>query len=473
MSTLWCVNGTAGAVVTTDAVHGAVRAPHPLAADPSLADPAWKKGAMAQDGTFQNLTTRSLARHHTAVFMLYDERNLYVAFTAEQAGTPIVATQTTNDVGFGVDDFVGVGIDTSGVGSQAYYFETTPRGVRYQQANENSRYKPAWSAAAAVHGSAWTAVMVIPLRALRIHPGSPQTWRINFIRNIAASGEHYTWTYNGLMQDGAVGNGWPNFFDVRYFTSWGGVEVTNAMLAASRAKPHVEVFGLSSIGADRDIFQQANGTFQSERVRPGGIDLTYPVTPTTNFVGTLSPDFSNVEIDQQTIAPQEFRRQLVEYRPFFAQGAAFINADAAAIGPDLVFYSPDIGPFNRGEKLEGTFGKQSFGVLNFHGFDQTTGNTFDDTAYGFKHALQNRTFLYWGDGVIAHHSVFGDDTTNEFGVAGRNLKTGFVWAIDQAWEHGSWVPQGSAYNTNGWVDVHKPNFEVNLAYQTLSPNYNP
>jgi hypothetical protein len=472
---LLSANGPALATVTTESGVPAVAAPHPLPLDPSLSDPAWKLGAVGGAGVFECLTTRSGAPHKTWVWMLYDDRNLYVAFRAEQRGTPIVATQTTNDVGFGTDDFVGVGVDTSGVGTQSYYFETTPRGVRYEQANENSRYKPAWSSATAVHDGEWTAVLIIPLNVMRIHAGSPQSWRVNFIRNVAAVAEHYTWTYNGLMQDGAVGSVWPNFIDVRYFASWNGVQVSSAMLRASRPKPRLEVYGLSSTGLNRNLFQQANGTFLPENVRSGGLDLTYPVTPTINFVGTVNPDFSNVEIDQQTIAPQEFRRQLTEYRPFFSQGAAFINANAAQLGPDVVFYSPDIGPFNRGEKLEGTFGKQSFGVLNFSGFDQTTGNTFNDIAYGYKHALQDRSFLYWADGVVAHHSIFGNDTTNEFGVAGRNLKTGFVWALDQAWEHAatSWIPQGTAHNSSGFVDVHKPNYEVNFAYQQITPNYNP
>ena len=64
--------------------------------------------------------------------MLYDDHFLYVGFKAAQNPRSIAASQTTNDVGFGIDDFVGIGIDTSGAGSQAYYFETTPRGVRYE-----------------------------------------------------------------------------------------------------------------------------------------------------------------------------------------------------------------------------------------------------------------------------------------------------------------------------------------------------
>ena len=444
-----------------------------MALDPALKDPDWKRGAVP--GGFENLTTRTAAPYQTSVYMLYDAQNLYVAFRCEQAGIPITAGQTTNDVGFGLDDFAGIGIDTSGNGSQAYYFEVTPRGVRYEQASENARYRPQWQAAAHVDNGAWTAVMIVPLRVMRIHAGSPQTWRVNFIRAIAANAEHYTWSYDGLMQDGTVGNGWPTFIDTRYWAQWTGIAVNGSMLRAARPSPRAEVYGLESAGRDRQIFQQANGAFLGEHVRMTGVDLTYPFTPTINFVGTVNPDFSNVEIDQQTIAPQEFRRALQEYRPFFTQGASFINADAIVTGPNLVFYSPSIGPFDRGEKIEGTFGKQSFGVLNFRGYDSTTGNAFDDTAYGYKHALQDRTFLYWADGVLAHHSLFGSDTTNEAGFALRNLRTGFVGAIDEAVEtsKGIWNPLGHAQNTYGFLDFHKPNWEVNFAQTQISPFFNP
>ncbi|HET7814012.1 MAG TPA: DUF5916 domain-containing protein [Candidatus Baltobacteraceae bacterium] len=468
---LW--SAPARAAVTAQTPVAAARAEHPLPLDPSLADPLWQQGAIPVPGSFENLTTRAGAPLATQVWMLYDSRNLYVAMRAEQRGLPITAGQATNDVGFGLDDFMGVGIDTSGVGSQAYLFEVTPRGVRYEQASENARYRPRWQAAASVKGSAWTAVFIIPLRTMRIHAGNPQTWRINFIRAIAANAEHYTWSYDGLMQDAPVGSGWPAFTDVRYWAQWTGIQVDRSLLSAAKPSPRAEIYGLESAGADRDVFQQANGAFERQHVRVTGLDVTYPVTPTINFVGTLNPDFSNVEIDQQTIAPQEFRRQLQEYRPFFTQGASFINADAIQIGPNLLFYSPSVGPFDRGEKIEGTFGKQSFGVLNFRGFDQTTGNTFDDTAYGYKHALQNRTFLYWVDGVSAHHSLFGSDESNEGGVAVRNLRTGFVGGFDYGTETGSWVPGGHAQTFTGFLDVHKPNYEVNVGENQITPNFNP
>ncbi len=66
------------------------------------------------NGPWENVTTRSPAGFATTAYLLYDDKNLYVGFKADQAGVPIVATQTTNDVGFGIDDFVGIGVDTSG-----------------------------------------------------------------------------------------------------------------------------------------------------------------------------------------------------------------------------------------------------------------------------------------------------------------------------------------------------------------------
>ena len=151
------------AAVTGSFSFTVARAPHPLALDAALPDPAWAAGKVPNgDGPWENVTTRAPAKFATTAYLLYDDKNLYVGFKSEQAGVPIVATQTTNDVGFGTDDFVGIGLLNGGGGSQAYYFEATPRGTRYEQANENVRFRPRWSAAGKVSDGAWSAVLVIP-----------------------------------------------------------------------------------------------------------------------------------------------------------------------------------------------------------------------------------------------------------------------------------------------------------------------
>ncbi len=354
----------AQAAVTPAFSFPAVRAPHPMALDPSLADPAWQLGKVPDGDVWKDVTTRGNAPDVTTAYFLYDDVNLYVAFVAPQRA-PIVATQTTNDVGFGTDDFVAVGVDTSGAGSQAYLFETTPRGVRYQQATENVRYRPDWKAAGKVVDGEWRAVMIIPLSSMRIHGGS-NVWRIGFFRGVAATAEHYTWAFDGLMPDAGAGN-WPSFNDLRF---WPSVTIALAKSNSARPEPRLEVYALSSSGEDRSDYEQADGTFYPQPTRYYGADVSVPVTSTINLVGTLNPDFSNVEIDQQTIAPQEFQRQLIEYRPFFAQGAQYLDPNPNGYSnyisyPNEVFYSPSVGPFDSGAKIEGVYGQQSFGVLTF------------------------------------------------------------------------------------------------------------
>ncbi|MGC8486411.1 MAG: hypothetical protein ACP5O6_12400, partial [Candidatus Baltobacteraceae bacterium] len=72
----------------------------------------WAKGELP-GSRFTDIVTRARAAAGLAVktSLLYNDRNLYVRFQVKQRGLPITATQRTDDVGFGTDDFVGIGID--------------------------------------------------------------------------------------------------------------------------------------------------------------------------------------------------------------------------------------------------------------------------------------------------------------------------------------------------------------------------
>lgn len=442
--------------------------------DPTLSDPVWQTAVTATD--FMDITTRKPAALATTAYVLYDNQFVYVGFKADQGGVPIHDAQATNGVGFGQDDAVGIGIDTSGQGSQVYYFEATPRGTRYQQSSESSRYAPAWQVKTAVNGGNWSAMFQIPLKDLRAAGGTNVTWRFNFIRIVAGVGEHYSWAYDGIMQDGQP-PAYPFFTDTRWWPTLTGLSLPGS---AGKPKPRVEIYGLSSIGLDRNVFQQANQTFATQPVRNYGLDFVYPLASTAAFVGTLRPDFSNVEVDQQTIVPQEFQQNLAEYRPFFAQGAQYFNPNPMALNGnfgavDQILYTPSIGTFDRAFKVEGTEGTDQFGVMQIRGLTGDN-NALDDQAFGFKHTLSDRSFLYWADGVLAHHGGLGNDSAYEGGVAARNLKSGFVYGIDQSFENTAIVSQPDqtfAYTRNAFVDDHRPNYEWYLGWQDISPGWAP
>ncbi len=104
-----------------------VRAERPFALDATLSDPRWATAKFATG--FTDLGARMPATARTESALFYDDTNLYVAFRVQQR-VAIVATQKTNDIGFGVDDFVGLGIDTGGNGEEAYFFSRRRRPER-------------------------------------------------------------------------------------------------------------------------------------------------------------------------------------------------------------------------------------------------------------------------------------------------------------------------------------------------------
>jgi hypothetical protein len=318
-------------------------------------DAQWRAGVSA--GDFFDFTDRQPARYGTRAYLLYDDKNLYVAFECMQAGVPITAAQRVDHAGVGSDDHVGFGIDTSGNGSRTYQFRVNPRGVHDESSSENARYAPSWESSAFVDASGnFNAFLVIPLSAIRAQ-GGVQRWRFNFERFIAAQNADLTWAYEPAMQ---------SISSVQYWPWLSGIDI-NA--SATRPRPQADLYVLQSAGSQHNLFQNGIGQFQQMRPRPTGLDVTYPFTNTLAFVGTLNPDFSNVEQDQTTIQPQEFQKSFQEYRPFFAQGAQYINAlpQIGVFGGNSLFYSPSIGVFTRGLKVEGTAGASSLGILNVIG----------------------------------------------------------------------------------------------------------
>ena len=476
MLALFAVAAPAGATTGPAASFPAVRTDKPPALDAALTDPVWQKAVLASG--LETVTTQKPSAHPSQFRLLYDDANLYVGMSLDQTGIPVTATQRANGLGFGLDDFAGVGIDPNGNGGQVYFFMTTPIATRYQMSSESVRYAPQWTATATRTDTGWNAMLVIPLNALRTTGVGVQNWRFNFIRRIAAANENESWAYDQIMNDGGGGtNNFPQYGDARFWPHLNGLSFKAAV--AKRRSPRAEIYALGSGGGDDRRFADANGTFVDTGRRNFGADLVVPITGTTSFVGAFAPDFSNVEVDQQTIAPQEFRRALNEYRPFFSQGAPFfdpVSLNGINSAPNRIFYSPAIGVFDRGLKLEGTKGLESFGIL------EAQGAGFDDLVFGLRHATQSRSFLWSLDGVMTHHA-FGNDTidpragndaTWQAQAGGRNNATGFVYTADYAQEAGTFVGESKlAYKSEDFVDVHKRNYEVFLGYRDIGPEYAP
>ena len=424
--------------------------------DPTLRDPEWRQGTVFD--SFYDFTNHRRPRFNTTAYLLYDDKNLYLAVHAQQAGVPITASQTVDHAGVATDDHISLNLETSGSGARVYQFRANPRGVHDEYSSENSRFAPDWQTITRVLPNGdWNLIMVVPLDVIRAQGGAKQNWQIDVVRFIAATNDEYTWAYDDTMQ--AVGSSqyWPHLVGLQ-------IPVT-----ASRPRPRADVYALGSAGADRGIFQNGVGQFEPMRARPYGLDVTVPFTNTLAFVGTLNPDFSNVEQDQTTIAPQEFQRQYTEYRPFFAQGAGYINSlpGININSADIPFYSPRIGVFDRGLKVEGTQGLGQIGLLN------VTGDGFDDTAFGYAYNRPDNSLTLATTAIMASHTGMRDDTFG-YGIATANPHDGIFTVAKIAMDRGTSVSapaQGNDFQIGtGMQNAHSLAI---LKYTDIGPQYNP
>lgn len=319
-------------------------------------DASWSPAAqivLAQDYTYQRAATEP-----TTVYVAQDGSSLDVAFVATQHEA-ITNRQATNGPNVMSDDYVAVYLYPNGTQGFAYSFVANPQGARYQTSSENSAYSPQWVALGHVTATGYVVTMRIPLNVIR--NGGSNNWKVQFVREDVATNSLDVWTYSGEEHSSS---------DPVFAGTLAGI---GAHQVARRPQPRLQLYGLG------EVTTKANGG-NTSRV---GLDTSIPVTQTSSFVATLHPDYSNVEVDQQTIAPTAFERQYSEVRPFFTQAASFFNAHFSCSDCPQTLYTPAIPTFGQGYAYEGTAGP-----LNFAAFDAIGEDRIDD-AQSLNYTVSN------------------------------------------------------------------------------------
>jgi len=298
----------------------------------------WKSAAVAHLG--YDLRYHAAAAQPTTIYLITDGPFLYVGIDARQTAR-VRATEHTNGVGLDTDDEVQVDLWPNGTSGFRYKFTSTPIGTHYQFSTENNSFEPEWWTVGHIVDGGYTITMKIPLSVM--HGTGSGTWRIQFIRYVAVTNDVFIWSWGAAQQ---------NFNDVTYSGSLTGLP----RLSAQRGKSRVGVYGLGELAPG------SNGG-DTSRV---GADISIPIATGTSFVSTLHPDYSNVEVDQQTIAPTAFQRFFNDFRPFFTQGAN-VYSYPQGVCPDCnvsEFYTPAIPTPSEGFAVEGQRGLFSFGALH-------------------------------------------------------------------------------------------------------------
>jgi hypothetical protein len=373
----------------------------------------------------------------TAVHVLTDGRFLYVRFDVTQH-EPIVASQHSDDlitggsnanggISWSNDDAVWVDLWPTGPGGFEYQFESNPAGSHNEASTENSAFAPQWESHGTIRGDSYTVTMAIPLAV--VHGAHAGQWRMQFIRFERASGAVDVWSYDTAQTN-------PDD------PARAGTVSLPTLARPPLPKPRAALYGLGSVAST-----SAGGS--TSRM---GADFSIPVTPTAAFFGTFHPDYSNVELDQQSISPSVYQRIYSEVRPFFTQAASYyndFNCDVCS-GFRTTLYTPGIPTPAQGyafEGKQGNFGLAAFDAIGDRRTDQASAlnYTSDDTHWqaAFQHVAANLPNVV--------------DDTDEAGINWFNGKHLSVYA-NYSMERGTNVPhpsEGNAVDVGaGWGDQH-------------------
>jgi hypothetical protein len=416
----------------------AARLPQGAAAptiDGDLSDPVWKQAARAD--TFVDVDTGKAYADQTEAYLLYDGLFIYVGFHCHDSKPgEIVARETVRDSGMRSDDTVQLTLDPYLTRKYEDYatFAVNPRGTRVTRMGGGragkTEWQGEWTAAGRLIADGWVAELRIPWSILN-YPNrkGPGRMGINFRRQHARAKLESMWSDLG-----------PQRFNERD-GSWDGVE------APQRAwKPRFSALPyLQSIGS-------ATGRIGEIR---SGLDLRYQPSSDVTVVGTLNPDFASVEGAVESIAFSRSERFIPERRPFFLEGAGFLD-----LGEDYqigrLFNSQHIREFDTGVKVYGKLdAATSFGALGTVGFGSEANyvtrfrRDFGATATASAMLLQH--VKPGEDNTVAVLSQ--DMRRGKWGIDSQFAASGGPGAGGNAWTTAINLSDKNLFSTLRWRDV--------------------
>ena len=428
------------------AVPAAVAAP-PL--DPTQNPSTWDTSTSAP--LVYDIAHAHQADENTVVHVTTDGKYLYVRFDAVQH-EPILALQQSNDtvtgganVNGGIaysDDAVWVDLWPTGAGGFLYQFESNPNGTHNEESSENASFAPQWESHGHSTAGGYAVTMAIPLAV--IHGAHAGDWKMEFVRFVRSTGALDVWTYDAGETNPDV-------------STYAGTGTMPALARAPLPSPRVGLYGLGDIAS-----RTAGGS--TSRV---GADFSVPVTQTASVFGTLHPDYSNVELDQQSISPTVFARTYSEVRPFFTQAANYYGSNCDVCnGFRTILYTPGIPTPSQGYAFEGKQG--SFGLT---GFD-AIGDSRNDSAAALTYTSDDNHWNASFQHVLADIPGIVDDTN----------------AANLSWSSGKYLSAYANYSReagtlvtdqgqSGWLDAGggwgNSNFALFGAVRKVGDQFNP
>ena len=295
-------------------------------------DPAEWQSVPSAQGMFDD-ETGATAPENVQFWLAYDQDFVYFAAKVfDSSPTSIRATEYRTNVSLSGDDHLVLQLDLGGSLTDFNEFGMNSRGATSIELAGGRAAKREWSGEFVSKGritaEGWEVEARIPWKIMRLPGAGPRIVRFNVERAHMRTQRDYVWQYTGSGQQDRAGR-------------WTAVELPKAPFERT-----IKLLPYMYAGADED-----------GHILNAGMDLKTNLADQIVMVGSINPDFRNIENSILSLDFSRFERLANEARPFFQEGSQYLNS--------ALYASQRIGNFDAGVNVHGRLGdKVSFGILN-------------------------------------------------------------------------------------------------------------
>src|SRR3954470_15718249 len=297
--------------------HAAKRTSGEIHVDGLMDEPAWQAAPLQETFTQVAPDEGNPASVHTTFRVLWDDEFLYFGAICDDP-EPLTKSLSRRDR-FIEGDTIQFDLDTTLDRRTAYHFGVYAAGqqidaIHFNDTDFTTDWDAAWESAVAYSEHGWSVEMKIPLRVMRIPVGAKQMG-FNVYRILSRRHEEDQWRYRPNGRAGDISrlgllDGIEGIHPVRELELRPYVGTKFLRNVPSYATPQAELGSCATVGFD----PQRQGGFCA------GLDLRYNLASDVALVGTINPDFGQVEADQRVLNLTTFETFFPEKRPFFLEG---------------------------------------------------------------------------------------------------------------------------------------------------------
>ena len=322
------------------------RTSSPIVVDGNLDDTPWAR-AWTKELAYEVRPGENVPPPvRTEVLVTYDDEAVYFAFRAFDPDPGAIRAHVSDRDDLSADDWVGVVLDTFNDQRRDVVLIVNPVGVQFdslETAAGQIEWDAIWDSASRIHDWGYAVEMRVPFSSLRFQRADgPQVWGFDAVRSYPRDVRHKL----GLFARDRANNCY--LCQAVKIQGFAGADPGRNLEIVPTVTGYSE--------AARDDFPRGGLTGRGTET-DAGVTVRWGVTPDMTLLGTVNPDFSQVEADALQLDVNEpFALFFPEKRPFFMEAADFFAT------PLDVVYTRTMREPSWGAKLTGKVAADTVGA---------------------------------------------------------------------------------------------------------------